>query len=205
MSSGVLGFFQPFCWLHWEEILIRFVKFSCDGASDRGRWRTGRRLCCQHRAGVRWQGGLGGQVCLLRWKFHQGNQRHQRCRDTDPEDQESGGDLQCQCLLVITFILFCNVLVNVIILACSEEMRHKNAQVRMRKNAQEVPDDLALVLKSFYDCHWLLHSFIASWNAGRTQSSSSPLTPWRVAPRSLSWWRCKQQPNSILLLIWFDD
>ena len=42
---------------------------------------------------------------------------------------------------------------NVIILACSEEMRHKNAQVRMRKNAQEVPDDLALVLKSFYDCH----------------------------------------------------
>ena len=88
---------------------IRFVKFSFDGASDRGRWRTGRRLCCQHRAGVRWQGGLGGQVCLLRWKFHQGNQRHQRCRDTDPENQESGGDLQCQCLLVITFILFCNV------------------------------------------------------------------------------------------------
>ena len=132
---------------------IRFVKFSFDGASDRGRWRTGRRLCCQHRAGVRWQGGLGGQVCLLRWKFHQGNQRHQRCRDTDPEDQESGGDLQCQCLLVITFIVFCNVLVNVMILACSEEMRHKHAQVRMRKNAQEVPDDLARVLKSFYDCH----------------------------------------------------
>ena len=74
---------------------IRFVKFSCDGASDRGRGRTGRRLCCQHRAGVRWQGGLGGQVCLLRWKFHQGNQRHQRCRDTDPEDQEGWGDLQC--------------------------------------------------------------------------------------------------------------
>ena len=89
---------------------IRFVKFSFDGASDRGRWRTGRRLCCQHRAG-----SAVGKVVLVDksafcgWKFHQGNQRHQRCRDTDPEDQESGGDLQCQCLLVITFILFCNV------------------------------------------------------------------------------------------------
>ena len=48
-------------------------------ASDRGRWRFGRRFCRQHRVGVWWQGRLGGQVRLLRWQLHVGHQRHQRC------------------------------------------------------------------------------------------------------------------------------